>query len=210
MSNGFRNRYKFANKDRYYQSYNKGGLSKNISGEDKILTTNVIDGELKCWLTNKPYQQIRGEYLYQRMTCFGEGEIHRHLCGNGKCINPIHLRLGTDIENAYDELEVRSYMIKRLQEQLEEDYSNLPPDVAILVLVPRMARTMKGEMNDTKNVRIALRDEYREVKELELYNKYSSCTEREDWIAFANEKMDILERDYGMLIVGRMANRARR
>jgi hypothetical protein len=92
-----------------------------------------------CWNTSYKYLKLDGAKLY-KILALGEGEVVRHLCGNSCCINPIHLKMGSDVENAYDERPFRAFVIKYLQERLKEDYSDLPEDIAVLVVMARAAR----------------------------------------------------------------------
>jgi hypothetical protein len=121
---------------------NKGYKRMNRNRAEEIMlfvegktTTAMLIG---CWRFEKPYQKIDGRWIHIDWAV-GEGEIVRHLCGESKCVNPLHLIRGTDIENAKDEIEVEEFSNELYAEMLNDrSLDNLERGLRNKVLVPRM------------------------------------------------------------------------
>lgn len=77
---------------------------------------------MDCWRFDTAYKKLDGFNVYRKWAC-GEGPVVRHLCSDKRCINPLHLVRGTDFENAFDENEVKFYVIiPRATIQLKDKY----------------------------------------------------------------------------------------
>lgn len=98
-----------------------------------------------CWLADRKYKMLDGFCMYQKWAS-GEGDVVRHLCGDARCVNPLHLRRGTDIENAQDEVDVRHFTIKAFEDILD-DYSvsesGVSKELQFYIVVPRLAAKMR-------------------------------------------------------------------
>lgn len=92
-----------------------------------------------CWRFTEWYPRVNGLWLHKEWAR-GEGEIVRHLCSDGKCVNPLHLKRGDDIENAMDEVNVMKFSASYWSILLDEDYSSYGDQVAYLVLRARASR----------------------------------------------------------------------
>jgi len=92
----------------------------------------VID-ENGCFIctSHKPgkrgYPRMHNKYVFHHVyeEMFGErpeGKVIRHLCDNKLCINPEHLRIGTQKENVRDAIRNGKFVIgsKRSQAKLDE------------------------------------------------------------------------------------------
>ena len=122
---------------------------------------------INCWRFERYYEKIDGVSLYQSWAR-GEGPIVRHLCSDGRCINPLHLIRGTDLDNAKDEIEVRDFENDLMMDMLD-DYSmeneskdlvhlTLLPKVSIKICEERGAKKTLGEIN--KELREVFRQDY--------------------------------------------------
>lgn len=111
---------------------------------EKLPVIELMEGnELwDCWLADYKYLRV-GDIVLCREWAIGEGDIVRHLCGDNRCVNPVHLKMGTDFENADDEIEVRDFTTAKFMEMMN-DYSlkDEPKDRAFLVTIPRMSRKL--------------------------------------------------------------------
>lgn len=145
----------------------KQGLDyKFYIGEKKLLFVTRIDELLNCWRFEKYYERLDGITIHQSLAR-GEGPVVRHLCSDGRCINPLHLLRGTDLENARDEIEVRDFEIKVFEEILG-DYSMEGEDKHLihLTLLPKVSIKLSDErgirsLRDTNNyVREYFRRDY--------------------------------------------------
>jgi hypothetical protein len=116
-----------------YRGYQERGKDKVYVNRDNV--------KIDCWRTEKAYLRLRGdEVSLHKKWAYGEGEVARHLCGEKKCINPLHIVRGDEFENARDEIEVRDFMIE-LFENMTEDFSlrdiKIEQDMRFYVIVPR-------------------------------------------------------------------------
>jgi len=146
---------------------NYRGYRKKVNGYQssmKYLTINKELGVRGCWRFEKGYQTIEGVTLHQ-VWASGEGEVVRHLCGESKCVNPLHLIRGSDIENAEDEIKIRDYSVKLLQTMIDENYDNYPRDLAMLTLMPRVSRIKKDLFSNMREVAAYAREKYRKLYE---------------------------------------------
>uniref|UniRef100_A0A6H2A2X5 Uncharacterized protein n=1 Tax=viral metagenome TaxID=1070528 RepID=A0A6H2A2X5_9ZZZZ len=112
--------------------------------EKKLLWVEKKNQMGSCWRFEFSYPVISGVTLHQAWAG-GTGEVVRHLCGCSRCVNPLHLIRGNDIENAMDEIVVRDWSIKWFEEKME-DYSlrEYEKDLQFKVLVARAALKLKG------------------------------------------------------------------
>ena len=145
------------------RNFRKRKFGNVKSGERMYVVRGNVIGD--CWKFERVYAQISGEYIHKMFAC-GEGKVVRHLCMNNYCVNPLHLVKGTDIENARDEVVVRDFTLKLL-EDMTEDYSlrdlNERNDVKFYVMVARATlklRPMYGFKNIGETIKYA-RDRYR-------------------------------------------------
>jgi len=125
-----------------YKRYNKArrkGVYKTYfeKKKEKIVFVSRENELMSCWRFEERYARVDGTALHQKWAR-GEGPIVRHLCSDGRCVNPLHLVRGTDLENAMDEIEVRDFEIEKMEEILG-DYSMRGMDKALvhLTLLPR-------------------------------------------------------------------------
>jgi hypothetical protein len=125
---------------------------------------------LNCWRFEKGYEKLDGVKLYDEWAR-GEGEVARHLCSDGKCVNPIHLLRGSWLDNAKDEIEVRDFE-NRLMMQMLQDWSMKDEDPGLihLSLLPKIGALLSEEkgmrpLNETAGY---IREYYRKafVKDL--------------------------------------------
>ena len=80
--------------------------------ENTVPATNKLNGLEDCKVWNYTSHTVghKGKtYLPYQLSVFlsrgkrvKPGEVIRHLCGNGSCIVPDHLKIGTHVENASD------------------------------------------------------------------------------------------------------------
>lgn len=122
---------------------------------------------LDCWRFEKSYCKLDGVYLHAEWAT-GEGEVVRHMCCDNKCVNPMHLVRGSDLENAMDEIYMRDYSVEFLSNMIGEDYSKLEKDLAIRILLPRVCRKKREMFRTTSDVARYAREFYRKafVKDL--------------------------------------------
>jgi hypothetical protein len=115
--------------------------------------------------------RLDGRYLHQDWAR-GEGYIVRHLCGDNRCLNPIHLVRGSEIENALDEIDVRNFMLSLFKDHLKDrSVDDYPNEVQWLVMVPRMQRWYweNREINYSfSDIRVMWREDYRKYKSYEI------------------------------------------
>jgi len=82
---------------------------------DRFWSFVDVRGPNDCWLwtgttTRYPiYYQNNKQYYAHRLICehyHGDmsGLVTRHLCGNSRCVNPAHLKPGTQSENERDKV----------------------------------------------------------------------------------------------------------
>lgn len=132
-------------------------------------------GILGCWLCEFKYAWIddgeRKEHLYQKFAN-GEGEVARHLCGDGRCSNPAHLIRGSNRENIKDESKLQLFGVYLLREILKEEYSDMTQDEEFMMLQTSYSKIRHWKLTNTTQF---VREEYRKVKEIELV---SECKER--------------------------------
>ena len=141
-------------KRRKISSYVKEHKQLELSINEELLI-------MGCWRFERRYQKLDGIYLH-RQWAHGEGEIVRHLCGDSRCVNPLHLVKGSDVENAMDELTVRDFSIKILQKLLGEEYDDKhSKELSILILIPRVRRVYSNRFRTMKDVVLYAREEYR-------------------------------------------------
>ena len=125
---------------RFEKVRKKGELYRQYNSEERkplfLFKENQL---LNCWRFEKWYERLDGEALHQ-LWARGEGPIVRHLCSEGRCINPIHLMRGTDLDNAKDEIEVRDFENKLMMDILD-DYSMEGEDKTLihLTLLPKVS-----------------------------------------------------------------------
>jgi len=169
--------------------YKKKKVFKGVPlSKVKILLLNKEYGIRGCWRFERSYQMIGGEYLHQKWA-IGEGEVVRHLCGDNRCVNPLHIIRGSDIENAMDEIEIRKVAVRLLEELLNENYESYGIDVSILVLLARASRIRKDMFNNNikeaaKYTREYYRTEYEKVNAVKYTDtEVSSVSEKLKWLA---------------------------
>jgi hypothetical protein len=162
---------------------------KTDAGPTKLLFMSGEDTLYKCWRFEQRYQKLDGFYLHHKWAA-GEGDVVRHLCGEGKCVNPLHLIRGTDIENAVDEIDVRDFAIDWMEKELD-DYSleGLENDIKFRVLVPRMRLRYKDKYDTLEDVRSTAREFYRQKYERYIVNEGKFIQEQMD---YAKRLMEIL------------------
>ncbi len=83
----------------------------------KVVVMEKNHEDCSCWVTDVKYPKIDNKYIHRQFAA-GVGKVGRHLCSINHCINPMHLVMGSDADNAEDE-GFKQYMLKRLL--LEED-----------------------------------------------------------------------------------------
>lgn len=150
-----------------YNDYQKPDMRRIVFVSSDEFTTC-------CWrFVNERYPMLNGRYLHQEWVAVGEGEVVRHLCGDSRCVNPMHLRRGSDIENAYDEIKVRSFSIQMWSMMLKEDYSHLDDTVAYLVLRAKMGRLVQKEGKSSKDINNEAREMFRQWYEIALSDRFS-------------------------------------
>lgn len=143
---------KYYKKRNYKRVYNQQ--------ENKLLFIDKNNPELGCWRFTQPYQMLDRKYVYSDLAS-GEGPITRHLCGDNKCVNTIHIVKGTDLENAMDEINVRDFSIKIFQEMIDENYDEYERDVAIRILLPRVSRKYSIQFKSMSELALYGRELYR-------------------------------------------------
>jgi hypothetical protein len=152
-----------------YKRYEKARKGKRLyqqySEKKKILFMFKVNGILNCWRFENPYEKLHGLHLHQQWAS-GEGPIVRHLCSDGRCINPLHLVRGTDYENAKDEIEVRNFE-NELMMQILNDYSLKGEDKTLIhyTLLPKVSIKMAEEVGPKSlgEVNKILREQYRQA-----------------------------------------------
>jgi hypothetical protein len=75
------------------------------------------DGVIECWTANSDYVRINNRHLHI-VNAVGRGELVRHLCGNKRCVNPLHLLRGSKMENYEDEEEKRAFIVHLIEPRL--------------------------------------------------------------------------------------------
>jgi len=123
-----------------------------------------IDGDLLikgCWRFEKSYQRLDGAFLHQQWAS-GKGEVVRHLCGDNRCVNPLHLVRGNEVDNAKDELAIRNFSVEVLQNLIGEVYNDkYPNELSILILMPRVRVICSDRFKTMRNVSQYAREKYR-------------------------------------------------
>lgn len=91
-----------------------------------------------------------------------DGEVVRHLCGDNRCVNPIHLIKGSDIENAMDEVEVEEFSNSLFEKKLGDySLSGMERGLKYKVLVLRMRLRFSERFRTLGDVKSYGREEYR-------------------------------------------------
>lgn len=54
--------------------------------------------------------------------CIPAGKVVRHKCNNARCVNPMHLQLGTQLENMED-LRLKNRILKGIENNLQLEMS---------------------------------------------------------------------------------------
>ena len=139
--------FSYQSHKRFEWTKKKDKLYKQYSSNDKKILFLFKDNQLlNCWRFEKYYEKVDGMKLHQLWArgvgpiVGGEGPIVRHLCSEGRCVNPIHLVRGTDYENAKDEIEVRNFenglMMDILNDRSMEEEDK---DLIHLTLLPKVS-----------------------------------------------------------------------
>lgn len=158
---------------------------KKVYHKSKVLKLLISEEFLikGCWRFEKGYQKLDGLYLHQQWAS-SEGEIVRHLCGDNRCVNPLHLVKGNDIDNAKDELDVRNFSVGVLQKLIGEKYDDkYSKELSILILIPRIRRIYSSEFKSMSEIALYAREEYRKWFERKFANSYN---EEDDKLRFNN------------------------
>ena len=124
---------------------------------------------LGCWRFEEWYKVIEERTLHREWARggSGNGEIVRHLCSDNRCVNPLHLVYGNDVENADDEIKVRDYSVEVLQNLIGEVYNDkFSNHKSMLILIPRVSRMFKYRFDSLSSVARYAREEYRRHYEL--------------------------------------------
>lgn len=122
-----------------WNSYNVGRVAKRVY----VTKGNVI---ADCWNGEYPYMELDGFKVYQKWAD-GEGLVARHLCGNAKCVNPLHLVRGSEIDNAQDEIDVEDFIVEYYQQLLNDDsLEELDKRLRYKVIIPRVSRVFGNEL----------------------------------------------------------------
>ena len=150
---------------RYEKARRGNRLYKQYSGEEKkALFVFKMNELLNCWRFEKYYEKLHELHLHQQWAS-GKGPIVRHLCSDGRCVNPLHLVRGEDIDNARDEIEVRDFE-NELMMQILNDYSLKGEDKTLIhyTLLPKVSVKMGKEAGSKSlsEVNRVLREQYRQ------------------------------------------------
>ena len=73
-----------------------------INPIDKILSV-ATDDDNQCWLWPRPNSYLyRASWEAHNAMPVPPGMVVRHICDQSRCLNPFHLTIGTQSENAVD------------------------------------------------------------------------------------------------------------
>lgn len=86
-----------------------------------------VEGLADCWWMEEDYQDrlfIETCRAYYGMTALSRyvRVLVAHRCGNKKCINPVHLRIDTDVGNRHDDVLLRALMAECYAELVEDEH----------------------------------------------------------------------------------------
>lgn len=120
---------------------------KRFKNESKPVIELYEDNMFRdCWLSDWKYLMVEGKSIHKEWAR-GEGEVVRHLCGDNRCINPIHLLRGSDIENAMDEIEVQDFTTRKFSSIMNDTETiKLRRDIAYLTIIPRYCTWYNSNM----------------------------------------------------------------
>jgi hypothetical protein len=179
-------------------SYNPAQLANRKKANDKmyeesnrLITISKSLGYMGCWRFLDKYRKLDGDTIHIKLAR-GEGEIVRHLCCDNRCVNIAHIKRGTELENAKDEIVWRNFGIIYLENELGEK-CNEEGDVAIRYLVAKYARVKYSN----NGIQKSLTDVYRDIKE--LYRLYYEAKLAE-LIASSQELSDKLKSDFENIV----------
>ena len=148
---------------RFEKVRKSGRMIKQCSENSKLLFVFKESQLLNCWRFEKGYEKIDGNRVHQ-LWASGSGPIVRHLCSDGRCVNPLHIVRGEDIDNARDEIEVRDFE-NDLMMSILDDYSMKGEDKALvhLTLLPKVSNKLIEErgINTLYETNRYLREFYR-------------------------------------------------
>lgn len=179
----------------------RGKLEREVSRERKMLFVARDWTTLNCWRFEGYYEMMEGERVHQKWA-EGEGEIVRHLCGDGRCVNPLHLRKGSDVENARDEIEIRDFEVEKMVELLG-DHSMDGEDKALmhLTLLPRLSNKRAEEVGyfvSLKKVNMELREMYRKMWVREFIDKNK---DNEELVLRHRDKLTLLSNRDDIVVI---------
>ena len=129
--------------------------TKSKVGQDRIVVMGDKYWIPMCWkFVHEKYPRLEGSYLHTQYA-HGQGEVVRHLCSDSRCVNPLHLVRGSDVENARDEIAIRDFAIHEWMKILTFNDSQTldldeKPEILYLVLQARVGREIeeyKGRSN---------------------------------------------------------------
>lgn len=85
---------------------------------------------IRCWIASRPYATMGCFSIHKGID--GPGEVTRHLCCNSKCINPMHMKRGTQGENRHDDAVKNRWKKYTFDRVVTEHISGKCPDLSVL------------------------------------------------------------------------------
>jgi hypothetical protein len=156
---------------------------------------------LGCWRFNRKYPKLDGRAIHIELAR-GEGDVVRHLCRNGNCTNILHLIRGSDIENAYDELEVDKFIVSYLRDKLGENYEKEGLLVEKYILCARATRLIDEYKFNYAiwEVTNKIVDEYAAAEEKRIFENLKNSESYQEYLNFAKEKFDKMVVDFKLTV----------
>ena len=192
--------FSYQSHKRFEWARKKDKLYKQSSSDNKKILFLFKDNQLlNCWRFEKYYEKVDGMKLHQLWArgvgpiVGGEGPIVRHLCSEGRCVNPIHLVRGSWHEYAKDEIKVRNFENELMMNILNDrSMEGEDKDLIHSTLLPKMIVKQMDELGCRllREVEKDLRELFRKDYVQKLVDNLEDISE--DKIQLADIKLDWL------------------